>query len=79
MPAKYANKTDMTSEEKVQAAFNDSVGVILTYLDEAKVGSAIKRSVKTELYELCDDEMKVLVSNLEGQGKGCKDETSYNQ
>lgn len=48
-------------EQQIQQAFNDSVGVILTYLDEAGVGSAVKRAVKTEMYALCDNKIKPLL------------------
>jgi hypothetical protein len=59
----------MDKEEAMQKAFNDSIGVILTYLDEADVGMAIKRAVKTELWSLHDNKVAPLVKGL-GEGGG---------
>lgn len=59
-------------DQKVQKAFNDSVGAILTYLDEAGVGFATKKAVKAELYELCDKKIKPLLAGL-GDGNGDSD------
>lgn len=61
----------METEEQIQKAFNDSIGVVLTYLDEAGCGFATKRAVKTELWDLCDRKIKPL---LEGQGNGNDDD-----
>ena len=55
-------------EQVIQKAFNDSIGAILTYLDEAEVGFAIKKAVKSELWELCDKKIKPLVGEGEGYG-----------
>jgi hypothetical protein len=55
-------------EEKIQKAFNDSVGAILTYLDEAEVGFMCKKAVRAELYELCDRKIKPLL--IEGGEHG---------
>ena len=51
-------------DEEVQKAFNDSIGAILTYLDEAEVGFAIKKAVRSELWELCDKKIKPLIKGL---------------
>ena len=51
-------------DQEIQQAFNDSVGVILTYLDEAGVGSATKRAVKTEMYDLCDRKIKPMFEGI---------------
>ena len=59
-------------EQEIQQAFNDSVGAILTYLDEANVGFAIKKAVRSELWELCDRKIKPL---LEGLGHGQEEST----
>ena len=53
-------------EQVIQSAFNNSIGAIMQYLDEAEVGFAIKKAVKSELWELCDKKIKPLV----GQGLG---------
>lgn len=84
MPKKktYWNDPDLSSEEKVQYSFNDAVGVVLSYLDAEGVGGVAKKVIKERIYELCDEEIKPLVENLsqeQGQGKGCKDETNYNR
>ena len=55
-------------EQVIQKDFNNSIGAILQYLDEAEVGFAIKRAVKAELWELCDKKIKPLFA--EGQGHG---------
>lgn len=67
-------------QEKVQKAFNDSIGVILTYLDEAEVGMAIKRAVKAELWALCDKNITPIIDGL-GKGTSGKDkkETSFHE
>ena len=51
----------MQKGQMVEQAFNDSVGVILGYLDEAETGAATKRAVKAELWDLCDRKIKPLV------------------
>lgn len=50
----------MDTEQEIQKAFNDSIGAILTYLDEAGVGFATKKAVKSELWDLCDKKIKPL-------------------
>lgn len=55
---------DMNKEQEIQKAFNDCVGAILTYLDEAGVGFATKKAIKAELYELCDKKVKPLMAGL---------------
>lgn len=57
----------MTKDE-IQRAFSDSVGVILTYLDEAGTGSAVKRAVKEEMYHLCDDKIMPMADKQEQEG-----------
>lgn len=53
-------------EEEIQKAFNDSIGAILTYLDEAEAGFMCKKAVKSTLWELCDKKIKPLL----GAGNG---------
>ena len=55
---------DEEMEDKIQKAFNDSVGAILTYLDEANVGFAIKKAVRSELWELCDRKIMPLLKGI---------------
>ena len=57
------------TRQQVQQAFNDSVGVILTYLDEAEVGLSTKRAVKAEMWELCDRKIMPMVEELEQEGE----------
>ena len=57
-------------DKDIQKAFNDSIGVILTYLDEAEVGSGIKAAVKGELWGLCDKKIKPLIGEGQGHGQG---------
>lgn len=57
-------------DREIQKAFNDTVGAVLSYLDEADVKSSVKQAVKSKLYELCDRKIKPL---LEGQGNGQDD------
>jgi hypothetical protein len=59
---------DKGMDQAIQQAFNDTVGEILTYLDEAGVGFTCKKAVKTALYELCDKKIKPLGLG-EGYGK----------
>ncbi|HUV72254.1 MAG TPA: hypothetical protein VMW25_04540 [Clostridia bacterium] len=54
-------------DEAIQKAFNDSVGAILTYLDEAEVGFTCKKAVKSELWDLCDKKIKPLLGDRNGQ------------
>ena len=63
-------------EQEIQQAFNDSIGAVLTYLDEAEVGFAIKKAVRSELWELCDRKIKPL---LKGLGHGQEDYTNGNR
>ena len=51
---------EMDMDQEIQKAFNDSIGAVLTYLDEAGVGFATKKAVKSELWELCDKKIKPL-------------------
>ena len=51
---------ELDMDKEIQKAFNDSIGAILTYLDEAGVGFATKKAVKSELWELCDKKIKPL-------------------
>lgn len=60
-------------EKDIQQAFNNSIGAVLTYLDEAEVGFAIKKAVKSELWELCDKKIMPLV------GKGLGHDNEENQ
>ena len=50
-------------EDYIQKAFNDCIGAVLTYLDEAEVGFAIKKAVKSEMWELCDKKIMTLAHN----------------
>ena len=63
-------------EQEIQKSFNDSIGAILTYLDEAEVGFATKKAVKSELWELCDKKIKPLFGK--GLGHGQEDYTGGN-
>jgi len=65
------------TKQQVQQAFNDSVGVILTYLDEAGVGLSIKRAVKAEMWDLCDRKIMPMVEELEQEGES--DEYRFNR
>jgi len=58
--------------DKVQKAFNDSIGVILTYLDEAEVSLTTKRAVKAELWYLCDNKIKPMIEE-KGEQDGNKE------
>lgn len=62
-------------DQEIQKAFNNSIGAVLTYLDEAEVGFATKKAVKSELWELCDKKITPLMA--EGLGYG-QEETSGN-
>ena len=57
-----------TMEQEIQKSFNNSIGAILTYLDEAEVGFAIKKAVKSELWELCDKKIMPLCGKGLGHG-----------
>jgi len=63
-------------EPDVQKAFNNTVGAIMQYLDEANVGFAIKKAVRSELYELCDKKIKPLI---EGPEHGSGQEENFNR
>lgn len=52
-------------DQAIQKAFNDSIGAVLTYLDEAGVGFATKKAVKSELWDLCDKKIKPLLTGRE--------------
>lgn len=67
---------DEELDDKIQKAFNDTIGAVLTYLDEAGVGFTTKKAVKTELWELCDRKIKPL---LKGQGNGYEDDDRFNR
>jgi len=56
----------MDKDQVIQQAFNDTIGAVLTYLDEAECGFTTKKAVKSELWELCDRKIKPL---LEGHGQ----------
>ena len=60
-------------DDQIQKAFNDSIGVILTYLDEAGTGMAIKAAVRGELWSLCDRKIKPMLG--EGTGYGLEEGT----
>ena len=57
-------KKEMDTNEYIQKSFNDSVGAILTYLDESEVGFTTKKAVKSELWELCDKKIMPLAKGL---------------
>ena len=56
-------------EDRIQKSFNDTIGAILTYLDEAEVGFTCKKAVKSELWELCDKKIMPLVGRGVGNGQ----------
>jgi len=56
-------------KQDIQKAFNDSIGAILCYLDEADCGFATKKAVKSELWELCDKKIMPL-TQTKGLGHG---------
>jgi hypothetical protein len=62
-------------DQEIQKAFNNSIGAVLTYLDEAEVGFAIKKAVKSELWELCDKKIMPII----GKGLGHGQEDSGNR
>lgn len=62
-------------EQEIQQAFNNSIGAVMQYLDEAEVGFAIKKAVKAELWELCDKKMMPLLA----EGLGYEQEINGNQ
>ena len=57
-------------EQEIQKSFNNSIGAVMQYLDEAEVGFAIKKAVKSELWELCDKKIMPLT------GKGLGNDTT---
>lgn len=59
---------DKDMEKEIQKAFNDSVGTILTFLDEAGVSLTLKRAVKSEMWDLCDKKIKPLFHGVKGNG-----------
>ena len=67
---------DMELDKEIQLWFNDTVGDVLTYLDEAGVGLGIKQAVKSRIYQLCDKKIKPLVKGL---GHGQEDEARFNR
>ena len=64
-------------EQDIQKAFNDSIGAVLTYLDEANVGFAIKKAVKSELWELCDRKIMPMIGEGKGHGKSTIKENQH--
>ena len=60
-------------EQVIQRAFNNSIGAVMQYLDEAEVGFAIKKAVKSELWELCDKKI------MPQFGKGLGNEQRINE
>lgn len=54
----------MNTNTEIQKSFNNSIGAILTYLDEAEVGFAVKKAVKAELWELCDNKIMPMMAEL---------------
>lgn len=64
----------------IQKAFNDTVGAVLVYLDEAQVGLAIKKAVKAEIYELCDKKIQPWFKERdEERGGQLDDDTNFNR
>ena len=63
-------------DNDIQQAFNNSIGAISTYLDEAEVGFATKKAVKSELWELCD---KKIMPMAKGLGHGEESEQHGNR
>lgn len=78
MPRKY-EEANLPPLEEVQLVFNDTVGAVLVYLDEAKVGFTLKKAIRAEIYELCDKQIKPLVAVLEGQQEEVEDEGKFNR
>ena len=66
-------------EDRIQKSFNDAIGAILTYLDEAEVGFATKKAVKSELWELCDKKIMPLVGQGLENGTETKQDTAGNR
>ena len=60
---------ELEMDKVIQKSFNDSIGAILTYLDEAEVGFATKKAVKSELWELCDKKIMPLIGKGLGHGQ----------
>ena len=61
--------------QEVQRAFHGTVGAVLAYLDEDETGSAVKRAIKAELWDLCDKKIQPLIEELEtGKGRETDDE-----
>ncbi len=52
---------DKDMEQAIQKAFNNSIGAVLTYLDEAEVGFTLKKAIRSELWELLDKKIKPLL------------------
>ena len=63
-------------EQEIQKNFNNSIGAVMQYLDEAEVGFAIKKAVKAELWELCD---KKIMPMAQGLGNGKTQEINWNK
>ena len=45
-------------EKQIDKAFNDSIGVIMTILDESNASFTVKTVIKGELWKLCDRKIK---------------------
>ena len=75
MGYKGRESKEQDMEDLILKAFNDSIGAILTYLDEAEVGFTLKKAVKSELWDLCDK--KILP--LTGKGLGHETEEYENR
>ena len=66
-------------ENRIQKSFNDTIGAILTYLDEAEVGFMCKKAVKSELWELCDKKIMPLIGQGVGNGQETQQDTAGNR
>jgi hypothetical protein len=71
---------DMENYEKIiLGSFNNTIGAILTYLDEAEVGFGTKKAVKSELWELCDKKIMPIMAEGLGHEQTTEDETFGNR
>ena len=52
--------------ELIQKSFNNAIGNVMQYLDEAEVGFGTKRAVKAELWDLCDKYIKPAMAEVIG-------------
>ena len=77
MGYKGRESKEQDMEDLILKAFNDSIGAILTYLDEAEVGFTLKKAVKSELWDLCDKKILPLTGKGLGHDKS-KEETNGN-